>query len=77
MKKFESEMDKLESHYNTMFKVAFAFIAFVFCAVLCGWALIGYVAVTKGPETVHRIERIGDAYADKLEQENKSNKKPE
>ncbi len=66
-----SEFDKAHKRFNTVFKFATAFIAFVFCVVIAGWFLIGYVVVTKGPETVQRIERIGDAYADKLEQENK------
>jgi hypothetical protein len=71
MDNFESDFEKAHKRFNTVFKVAIAFIACVFCLVVAGWFLIGYVVVTKGPETVQRIERIGDAYADKLEQENK------
>lgn len=74
---FSSDFEKSRRNFNTMFKVVAAFIAFVFCVVIAGWLLVGYVLVTKGPETVQRIERIGDAYADKLEQENKNNKKSE
>ena len=71
MDNFESEFDKAHKRINTVFKFAAVFIAFVFCTIIAGWFLIGYVVVTKGPETVQRVERIGDAYADKLEQENK------
>lgn len=77
MDNFESEFDKAHKRFNSMFKIVFAFIAFVLCMVLLFWGITAYVVVTKGPETVQRIERIGDAYADKLEQENKTNKKSE
>jgi hypothetical protein len=72
-----SEMEKFDKGFGFMFKFALAFIAFVFCIVLLFWGVTAYLVVTKGPEAVQRIERIGDAYADKLEQENKNNKKPE
>jgi len=72
-----SEFDKAHKRFNTMFKIVAAFIAFVFCVIIAGWFLIGYVVVTKGPETVHRVERVIDAHAEKLETENKNNKKPE
>lgn len=77
MDNFESEFEKAHKRFNTMFKFVAAFIAFVFCIIIAGWFLIGYVVVTKGPETVHRVERVIDAHAEKLETENKNNQKSE
>lgn len=77
MDNFESEFEKAHKRFNSMFKIVAAFIAFVFCVIVAGWFLIGYVVVTKCPETVHRVERVIDAHAEKLEQENKNNKSPE
>lgn len=60
-----------------MFKFVFGFIVFAFLAVLLFWGATAYLVVTKGPETVHRIERVVDATATKMEQDAKNNKKSE
>lgn len=57
-----------------MFKFVFGFIAFVLFATLAIWGAVAYLTVTKGPETLHRVERVVDAYTNKLEQENANNK---
>ncbi len=72
--------DIFEKRFNFMFKIFGVVFVLAICAVLAGWAFWGTVAyfvVTKGPETVQRVERAADAYTEKLEQENKNNKKPE
>lgn len=72
-----SEMDKFDKRFNYMFKLIFALFVCTLLAALVFWGSVIYVAVTKVPETVQRIERVTDAYADKLEQETKNQKKPE
>lgn len=72
-----SEFEKFDKRFNRMFKVAVAFIVAGFCAVVLFWTATAYLVVTKGPETVHRAERVVDAYANKLEQETQNNKKSE
>lgn len=71
MKNFNSEFEKQERTFNRMFKIVLGFIIFVFCVIIAGWVGVGFLVATKGPETVHRVERVIDAYTDKLEQENK------
>jgi hypothetical protein len=69
--------EKFDKGFRFMFKFVIGFIAFVFFVVMVFWGTAIYLAVTKGPETVQRAERVVDAYANKLEQENKNNKKSE
>lgn len=70
-----SEFEKFDKRFNSMFKLFVVFFLVVVCGIFAVWGTIAYVAVTKGPETLQRAERVVDAYADKLEQE--SQKKPE
>lgn len=74
----DSDFDRFERNWKRMFKLFVAFFVVALLATVAVWGTVAYVAVTKGPETVHRLERIGDAYANKLEQENQNkNQKPE
>lgn len=68
---FDSEFEKSQNLFRKAFKLFGIFFAVAVCITLAVWGSIAYLVVSKGPETVQRIERIGDAYADKLEQENK------
>lgn len=80
MNNFDSEFEKANKRFNSMFKFFAVIFALAVCAVLAGWAFWGTVAyfvVTKGPETVQRVERVIDAQAEKIELENKNNKKSE
>lgn len=77
MKNFDSEVEKFDKRFNSMFKLFVVIFVLALCGVLAVWGTIAYIAVTKGPETIHRVERGIDAYTDKLEQENKSNRNPE
>lgn len=71
-----SEFEKFDKKFNSMFKVFAVFFVIVVGGIFAVWGTIAYVAVTKGPETLQRAERVVDAYADKLEQESKNQKKP-
>lgn len=72
-----SEFDNFDKNFKRAFKLFIAFFLTVLFLVFAVYGTVAYLAVTKGPETFQRAERVVDAYADKLEQENKNNKKPE
>lgn len=76
-----SEFDKFDKRFNSMFKWFVAFFLIVLCGIFAVWGTVAYLAVTKGPEAFRRAEHVVDsasrtidAYADKLEQENKNKK---
>lgn len=71
MKNFDDEHAAFEKLFKKLFKFVLIFIAGCIAATLLFWGATAYLVVTKGPETVQRVERAVDAYTDKLEQENK------